>query len=37
MDRWFKQGVDTPGVAMLKIHATRIRYWDGEDEGELML
>jgi len=35
MDRWFKQGVDTPGVVMIKIHATRLHYWDGEDEGEL--
>ena len=37
LDRWFEQGVDTPGVAMLKIHATRIHYWDGEREGEVAL
>lgn len=37
MDRWFEQGVDTPGVAMIKVHATRIHYWDGEDEGEVPL
>jgi general stress protein 26 len=37
MDRWFEKGVDTPGVAMIKVHATRIHYWDGEDEGEVSL
>jgi general stress protein 26 len=34
-DRWFKQGADTPGVVLIKAHATRIKYWDGEDEGEV--
>ncbi|MES2991382.1 MAG: pyridoxamine 5'-phosphate oxidase family protein [Pseudomonadota bacterium] len=36
LDRWFKQGVDTPGLALVKVRATRIHYWDGEDEGEVM-
>lgn len=35
LDRYFPQGIDTPGVVMIKIHADRIRYWDGGDEGEL--
>jgi len=35
LDRWAKQGVDTPGLAMIKVHASRIHYWDGENEGEL--
>lgn len=35
LDRWFDQGVDTPGVVMIKVHASRIHYWDGEDQGEL--
>jgi general stress protein 26 len=35
LDRWFEQGPDTPGVAMIRVHASRIHYWDGEDEGEL--
>jgi general stress protein 26 len=34
-DRWFQQGVDTPGVVMIKVHARRIHYWDGMDEGEI--
>ncbi|MBB4659499.1 pyridoxamine 5'-phosphate oxidase family protein [Parvularcula dongshanensis] len=35
LDRWFEQGTDTPGLVLLKVHASRIHYWDGEEEGEL--
>ena len=35
LDRWFEQGPDTPGVVMIHVQASRIHYWDGEDEGEL--
>jgi len=37
LDAWFEQGVDTPGVVMLKVHADRIAYWDGGDQGEIKL
>jgi general stress protein 26 len=37
LDRWFEQGIDTPGVAMIHVHAERLHYWDGEEEGELGL
>ena len=37
LDRWFPQGADTPGLVLIKAHAARIAYWDGEDEGELTL
>lgn len=37
LDRWFKDGIDTPGVVMIKVHADRIHYWDGEEDGELTL
>jgi general stress protein 26 len=37
LDRWFKQGVDTPGLTMIEVDAKRIHYWDGEDEGEVLL
>ena len=37
LDRWFDQGVDTPGLAMIEVEAGRIHYWDGEDEGEVRL
>ena len=35
LERWFPEGTDTPGIVLLKVHASRIHYWDGEDEGEL--
>jgi general stress protein 26 len=31
----FEDGVDTPGLVLIKVHATRIHYWHGMDEGEL--
>lgn len=37
LERWFEQGVDTPGLVMIKVHAERAHYWDGEDEGEIGL
>jgi general stress protein 26 len=35
LDRWFEQGEDTPGLVMIHVHAGRVHYWDGEDEGEI--
>ena len=37
LSRWFKEGVDTPGLVMLKVHVQRINYWDGEDAGEVLV
>jgi general stress protein 26 len=37
LDRWFAHGKDTAGLVLIKVHATRIHYWDGEDQGELTL
>ena len=37
LDRWFEQGTETPGLVLLKVHATRVQYWNGADEGELAL
>ena len=33
LDRYFPEGIDTPGVVMIKVAAETIRYWDGGDEG----
>ena len=33
LERWFKQGIDTPGIVLIKAHAQRIEWWDGEEEG----
>lgn len=35
LEHWFKDGVDTPGLVLIKVHATRVHYWDGYDEGEI--
>jgi general stress protein 26 len=35
LDRWFEKGVDTPNIVLIKVKATRITYWDGEEEGEV--
>jgi general stress protein 26 len=37
LDAWFEKGVDTPGLVMLKVHAKRIKYWEGEEEGEVVI
>jgi len=35
LDAWFKQGIDTPGLTLIKVHAERLHYWDGWESGEL--
>ena len=37
LDRWFEHGVDTPGIVLIKVHAQRVHYWDGEDNGEVRI
>lgn len=37
LDQWFEDGIDTEGVVMIKVRATRARYWDGEEGGEVKL
>jgi general stress protein 26 len=34
LERWFEDGVETAGLVLIKVHASRIHYWDGENEGE---
>lgn len=35
LERWFPDGVDTPGLVLIKVEAQRLHWWNGEDEGEL--
>jgi general stress protein 26 len=35
LDRWFDQGIDTPGLTLIKVSAERMHYWDGYDAGEI--
>lgn len=37
LDSWFEQGMDTPGLTLIRIAAKRVHYWDGYDEGEIKL
>ena len=37
LDRWFRQGVDTPGLVLIKVQAERIHYWNGAHQGEVQL
>ncbi|NKK76938.1 pyridoxamine 5'-phosphate oxidase family protein [Rhizobium leguminosarum] len=37
LERWFPEGVDTPGIVLIKVSASSIRYWDGEENGEVAL
>lgn len=34
LERWFPKGIDTPGICLLKVTASRVRYWDRKGEGE---
>jgi general stress protein 26 len=37
LDRWFPQGIETPGIVLIKVVASRVHYWDGEEDGEIVL
>ena len=37
LEIWFKDGIDTPGLTLIRVHGERAHYWDGMDEGELVL
>ncbi len=37
LDRWFEQGVDTPGLTLIRVDAERLHVWDGYDETEIPL
>ncbi|TWB03604.1 pyridoxamine 5'-phosphate oxidase family protein [Bradyrhizobium stylosanthis] len=37
LNKWFDQGLDTPGIVLIKIKANRVTYWKGREEGEAEL
>jgi general stress protein 26 len=37
LERWWPEGIDTPGLVLIKVSGERVHYWDGEEEGELLL
>lgn len=36
MNAWFEDGVDTEGIVMIRVEATRIAWWAGRDSGEIV-
>jgi general stress protein 26 len=37
LDKWFDNGVDTPGIVLIKVKATRVTYWKGREEAQVDL
>lgn len=37
LDRWFENGIDTPGIVLIKVSALRIKYWNGTKSGDVSL
>ena len=37
LDEWFDKGIDTPGLVLLKVRATRIKMWERNQEQELIV
>ncbi len=35
LEKWFEDGLDTPGLVMIHAKASKIRYWEGEEQGEI--
>ncbi len=35
LERWFPQKVATPGVLLIKVHARKLQYWNGEENGTI--
>jgi general stress protein 26 len=31
LERWFTDGIETPGLVLIQVRAGRIEYWDGEE------
>lgn len=37
LEIWFEDGLDTPGIAMIEVQASHIKYWYGMEEGEVKI
>ncbi|OJU71457.1 MAG: pyridoxamine 5'-phosphate oxidase [Rhizobiales bacterium 63-7] len=33
LERWFPEGIDTPGLVLINVRGNRVQYWDGEENG----
>ncbi|WP_294205368.1 pyridoxamine 5'-phosphate oxidase family protein [uncultured Chryseobacterium sp.] len=34
LEQWFPEGIDTPGICLLKVSAKRVNFWHKDEEGE---
>lgn len=37
LDTWFEEGVDTPDLIMIRVHAHRAAFWDGAESGDIIV
>ncbi|MDQ1096677.1 MULTISPECIES: pyridoxamine 5'-phosphate oxidase family protein [Chryseobacterium] len=34
LEQWFPEGIETPGICLLKVSAKRVTFWHKDEEGE---
>ncbi|WP_294217937.1 pyridoxamine 5'-phosphate oxidase family protein [uncultured Chryseobacterium sp.] len=34
LEQWFPEGIDTPGICLLKVSAKQVTFWHKDEEGE---
>ncbi|CAN5451916.1 pyridoxamine 5'-phosphate oxidase family protein [soil metagenome] len=37
LDEWFKEGVDTPGLVLIRVKGKNLKFWQNMDSGEVNL
>lgn len=37
LEQWFEDGIDTPGIVMIRVRGQRVKYWQNWDSGEVEL
>lgn len=37
LGQWFKQGLDTPGIILIHVKGSKLKYWQKEKEGEIKI
>jgi general stress protein 26 len=37
LNQWFSEGINTKGIVMIHVKASHIKYWQGDEDGEVKL
>jgi general stress protein 26 len=37
LEKWFPEGVNTAGIVLIRVAASKIRYWENEEQGEIVV